>query len=111
MPIGHRLAKKKRITPRDLVKEDFIAFGEGSHTRSNIDAVFRKAGLAPNVVLDASVAPTVCELVEAGLGVTLEHPLLLASVRGRVGVRPFDPPTTFASLLCLTHQAPPLAPV
>src|SRR3546814_162603 len=35
MPIGHRLAKKKRITPRDLVKEDFIAFGEGSHTRSN----------------------------------------------------------------------------
>src|SRR3546814_4835574 len=84
MPIGHRLAKKKRITPRDLVKEDFIAFGEGSHTRSNIDAVFRKAGLAPNVVLDASVAPTVCELVAAGLGVTLEHPLLLESVRGRV---------------------------
>jgi DNA-binding transcriptional LysR family regulator len=105
MPLGHRLAKKKRITVRDLAKENFIAFGEGSHTRSNIDAVFRRAGLAPNVVLDASVAPTVCELVAAGLGVTLEHPLLLESVRGRVVVRPFDPPTPFDFLLCRPREA------
>ena len=105
MPIGHRLAKKKRITARDLAKENFIAFGEGSHTRANIDAVFRRAGLAPNVVLDASVAPTVCELVAAGMGVTLEHPLLLESVRGRVVVRPFDPPTPFDFLLCRPREA------
>src|SRR3546814_9204595 len=68
-------------------------------------SVFRKAGLAPNVVLDASVAPTVCELVAAGLGVTLEHPLLLESVRGRVVVRPFDPPTPFDFLLCRPREA------
>src|SRR3546814_20322756 len=102
MPIGHRLAKKKRITPRDLVKEDFIAFGEGSHTRSNTDAVFRKAGLAPTVVLDASVAPTVCELVAAGLGVPPGPYLLMASVRGLAVVRPFDRPTPFYFLLCDT---------
>src|SRR3546814_18226379 len=78
MPIGHRLAKKKRITPRDLVKEDFIAFGAGSHTRSNIDAVFSKAGLAPQVLLVASVAPTVREPSGASEEVRV----------GKEGVRP-----------------------
>src|SRR3546814_17217801 len=37
--------------------------------------------------------------------VTLVHPLLLESVRGRVVVRPFDPPTPFDFLLCRPREA------
>ncbi|NIA71408.1 LysR family transcriptional regulator [Pelagibius litoralis] len=105
MPIGHRLAKKRKVTPADLVEERFISFSPGSHTQLRIDAVFRKFGLTPTVGLDASMAPTVCELVAAGLGVTLVHPLLLESVRGRVVVRPFDPPTPLDFLLCRPREA------
>src|SRR3546814_13620010 len=60
MPTGHRLAKKNRITPRDLVKQDFHHFGEGSHTRSNLHEEFSKAGLAPKFALDPPLAPSVC---------------------------------------------------
>jgi DNA-binding transcriptional LysR family regulator len=105
MPLGHRLAKKRTVTPTDLVDERFISFAPSSHTRLRVDAVFRKFGLTPNIVLDATTAPTVCELVAAGQGVTLGHPLLLGSVRGRVAVRPFDPPTPFDFLLCRPREA------
>jgi DNA-binding transcriptional LysR family regulator len=105
MPLGHPLTKKRKVTARDLAKERFISFSEGSHTRAQLDAVFKRAGLTPNIVLDASVAPTVCELVAAGVGFTLEHPLLLESVRGRVAVRPFHPPTPFDFLLCRPREA------
>lgn len=105
MPLGHPLARKSRVTANDLAKERFVSFAEGSRTRRSIEAVFKKAGLTPNTVLDASVATTICELVAAGVGVTLEHPLLLGSVRGRVAVRPFDPPTPLDFLLCRPREA------
>lgn len=105
MPLGHPLQRKSRVTAKDLAKERFISFREGSRTRSQVDAVFKREGLTPNTVLDASLATTVCELVAQGLGITLEHPLLLESVRGRVAVRPFDPPSALDFLLCRPREA------
>lgn len=100
LPLGHRLAAKARITVDDLAGEPIISFAPGSSTRARLDALFSARGLSPNVVIDASTAHNVCEFVAAGMGVTLEHPLLIESVHGRVAVRPFEPTTVFNFLLC-----------
>ena len=100
LPLGHRLARKSRVTLEDIADEPFVSFAPGSYTRIRLDEIFAEKGLKPNVVLDATTAPNVCELVAAGIGVTLEHPLLVQSVRGRVAVRPFEPARHFDFLMC-----------
>jgi DNA-binding transcriptional LysR family regulator len=67
--------------------------------------MFESHGLKPNVVLDATTAPNVCELVAAGFGVTLVHPLFADSVRGRVVIRRFEPSMPFHFLLCRPRGA------
>lgn len=105
LPPGHRLAAKEVVTPTDLTGEPFISFTPESHTRVRVDEVFKSYGVKPNVVLDATTAPNVCEFVAAGLGVTLVHPLLADSVRGRVVSRQFHPLTPFDYLLCRPREA------
>ncbi len=49
-----------------------------------------------NVVLDATVAPTVCEFVASGLGVSLIHPLFVDGLGGpRERCRRFEPALPF----------------
>ncbi|MEY9543134.1 DNA-binding transcriptional LysR family regulator [Bradyrhizobium diazoefficiens] len=100
LPLGHRLEKKTIIVPTDLAGEPFVSFAQGIYTRLRIDEIFESHGLRPNVVLDASTAPNVCEFVAAGVGVTLLHPLFADCVSGRVAVRRFEPSTPFQFLLC-----------
>lgn len=105
LPPGHRLAEKEVVTPTDLAEEPFIAFTPESHTRVRVDEAFKSYGVKPNIVIDATTAPNVCEFVAAGLGVTLVHPLLADSVRGRVLSRQFQPLTPFDFLLCRPRDA------
>lgn len=91
MPKGHHLAAKDWVTIDDVAQERMISFAEGSHTRMKLDEIFYSNGLKPNVVLDASNAQNVCELVARGIGITLEHPLLMQSVKEHVVVRRFKP--------------------
>jgi DNA-binding transcriptional LysR family regulator len=100
MPAGHRLATLDVITPADLAGEPTIAFDMKSQTQSRIAAALASAGIAENVVLDASTSATVCEFVAAGHGVSLMHPLLVASARDRVEIRPFEPAIGIEFYLC-----------
>ncbi|MBR9765942.1 MAG: LysR family transcriptional regulator [Rhodobacteraceae bacterium] len=100
LPIGHPLAAKARITPEDLEGEPFIAFARASLTRNRVDAVFERAGLRPDIRIEAATAPNVCEFVAGGMGVTVVDPLVSESVKGRVEMRPFDPATSFEFHTC-----------
>lgn len=100
MPPGHPLAARDHVTARDLADQPLVSFAPGSDTRRRIEAALARQGVTPKVVLDATTAPTVCELVALGLGVTLLHPLFAEPVRGRVVIRRFEPATPFDFLVC-----------
>lgn len=100
MPINHRLARKKVIRPRDLDGEPFIAFSSESQSRQLAQSIFDRHGLHMNVVLESVTAPTVCEFVAAGLGISLVHPLFADGMQDKLVVRRFEPSLPFDFLLC-----------
>ena len=95
LPLGHKLSAKTELSPIDIVNEPFIAFAPTGTIRPKVDAVFERFGLRPNIVIEATTAPNVAELVAAGLGLTVADPLALEHVVGRIKTRPFSPSVTF----------------
>ena len=105
MPIGHALASKRRITVKDLSGVPFVSFDQESSTGKRMAAVFEAAGVAPKVTLVVNVAPTLCEFVAAGEGVSLVHPVTIGGFRDRLVVRPFSPATPLAFQLCHSRES------
>jgi DNA-binding transcriptional LysR family regulator len=100
MPPDHHLAKRPHVGVHDLVDEKFVGLDASTHTRRLIDGIFEAYGASLKVTLEATTAPDICALVAEGLGVSLLHPLLASSVRGRVAVRPFLPSTPLDFEFC-----------
>lgn len=67
----HPLARKKVVTPRDLVGQSFVLFESGSGTRRTIDAFFLKEQIAPTVVTETENVEIIKALVEVGMGITI----------------------------------------
>jgi len=91
LPLRHRLARKKRIYISDLEGEPFIAFDSSVTIRRLVDGLYAQASMTPNYVMEAATAPTLCEFVAAGLGVSLVHPQMADPVAKDVVMRPFLP--------------------
>ncbi|MCD0503732.1 LysR family transcriptional regulator [Bordetella petrii] len=100
LPVNHALTRKRVIRPRDLSGEPFISFGPGSQTHGLVLKAFEGTQARLNVVLDTDTAPTACELVAAGLGVSLIHPLFADGLQNRLVLRRFDPEMLFHFQLC-----------
>ncbi len=100
LPLGHRLAEKAVITPKDLDGEPFISFEPESHTHRRVTQALEADGVVPNVVMSVNVAPTLCEFVAAGVGLSLVHPLIVGGLRDRVAIRPFEPALRLDFQLC-----------
>jgi DNA-binding transcriptional LysR family regulator len=105
LPPEHRLCRKTVIDVRDLDGEDFITFPESTLTRQRVDALFQQNSVKPRIVLQASTAPTICEAVATGIGISLVHPLFTDSVRDRLVLRHFTPHTPFAFQLCRNRSS------
>lgn len=105
LPRGHRLASRRVLTPEDLAEEPFISFDAETQTQARIMAAFQSFGLVPNMVMEASTANTVGEIVAAGMGVSIIHPFLAEPVRKRVVMRPFEPHTFFEFAICRAHDS------
>lgn len=100
LPPNHVLTRKRVIRPRDLAGLPFISFGPESQTHQLVQQAFDAAGLPVNVALDTNTAPTACEFVAAGLGVSLIHPLFAEGMQSRLVLRRFDPELHFHFQLC-----------
>ena len=98
MPIGHPLARRRRVVAADLAALPFISLGPESAIGVRIAAMFAAQGVDPPVALVANLARTVCEFVAAGTGVSLMHPLMVSET-DRLVVRPFEPPTVLGFML------------
>lgn len=72
LPLGHRLAGRKRITLADLQTEALVMLRPGSsvYAQKVFDACVA-AGFVPHVVQQVIEAPAMVNLVAAGLGVAL----------------------------------------
>jgi LysR family hydrogen peroxide-inducible transcriptional activator len=95
MPAGHRLAKRKRVTERDLEGEHVLLLEDGHCLRDQALAVCDRAGADENADLRATSLSTLVQMVAGGDGVTL-LPAIAAPVLAGKGttlvVRPFRAP-------------------
>lgn len=104
LPVAHPLADSAVLKVADIAGEPFISYNTDSYTRVLLDMLFEREGLQPNVVLNATTSEGVCEMVAAGLGVSLGHPIAAERVKGRVALVPFEPAETMHYLMCRSRH-------
>lgn len=73
LPTSHPLANCTQITLSMLANESWILFPRSVNTYlyDHLQKIFRKAGITPNVVQEASVIQTQISLVDSGFGITI----------------------------------------
>jgi DNA-binding transcriptional LysR family regulator len=65
----HPLARRRKVTPKDLAHLPFILFEMGSATRKVIDTFFAGEGVEPTIVMDTENVEIIKAMVKTGLGV------------------------------------------
>lgn len=105
LPLAHPLASRPRLGITEIADQPFVSYNTDSDTRVRLDTVFERKGLHPNIVLNATTSEGVCEMVAAGLGVSLGHPISAERVKGRVALVPFEPSEPMNYLMCRSRHA------
>jgi len=105
MPLGHPLASREVVEPQDLDGVPFVSFSPDTLTGQRIAATLAAYRVQTKTVLTATVAPTVCQFVAAGLGVSLVHPLFVTGLEGSVVVRRFEPEIPFEFKICRARDS------
>jgi DNA-binding transcriptional LysR family regulator len=99
-PPDSPLAARSHIEPQDLDGVPFVAFHPDTYIGHRVDEMFETYKVEARIVLVSNVAPTVCEFVAGGLGVSLVHPLMVSGLEQRLAVRRFEPEIPFNFQLC-----------
>lgn len=73
-PAGHEFAGRRQIHARDLADRSFVSFPRGTPFRFEIDTLFDRAGIDRQLMTEATTHEAVCNLVAAGLGVSIVSP-------------------------------------
>jgi DNA-binding transcriptional LysR family regulator len=95
VPAGHRLAARSRVSPRDLVDEEWIATPEGTICRQWLTRMYDGTGRLPRIAHQALEFQSHLALVRAGLGIALIPRLGRQPLgEGLVGVAAHDPVPT-----------------
>ena len=70
-PVGHPLAKQKKIPFSRLAAEPLLAREQGSGTRMTTDRLFREHNLVPNIRMELGSNEALRESIRAGLGISI----------------------------------------
>jgi DNA-binding transcriptional LysR family regulator len=100
MAKDHPLAAKRLIKPKDVHQIPFVTMNTDTYIGNRVEKVFEAYEVKPQTVIVANVAPTLCEFVAAGLGVSLVHPLNVSGLEHRLAVRRFAPEIMYNFQLC-----------
>jgi len=95
MPLDHPLAAKSLIEPPDLEQVPFVGFNPDTYEGHLIDDMLESHGVRPQIVLVTNAAPTLCQFVAAGAGVSLVQPFEVIGLEHRLAVRRFEPEILF----------------
>lgn len=71
VPAGHRFAGRQKVTPADLVDEDWIATPEGTICRQWLHRMYDGTGRLPRIAHQSLEFASHIALVQAGLGIAL----------------------------------------
>lgn len=95
LPPSHALARKSAVHAEDLAEESFVSVDPSILLRHRVDAVFGERRVSRRLQFQASTTVLACNMVAAGVGVSIVHPLVALSFRSLVVVRQFEPAITF----------------
>jgi DNA-binding transcriptional LysR family regulator len=73
-PADHEFAAREQIQARDLADRSFVSFPRGTPFRFETDTLFERAGVDRLLMTEATTHEAVCNLVAAGLGVSIVSP-------------------------------------
>jgi DNA-binding transcriptional LysR family regulator len=106
-PANHPLAKKKSVTPEEILAYPLIGFDPNDPYGQNIARAFVDHGLTPQIAIQARYAHTLLGLVAQGLGVAVIDAFSVAGhpQQGVVAI-PLDPPTPFMTYIATNAAAP-----
>ena len=68
---NHPLSRRRKITPQDLVLQQFVLFETGSNTRRALDEFFLREQIHPKIVMDTENVEIIKAMVRSGLGITI----------------------------------------
>jgi DNA-binding transcriptional LysR family regulator len=77
-PPTHPLARRRRVTPKDVAGQPFVLFEQGSATRRVIDRFFAAEKLEPTIVMDTENVEIIKAMVKTGLGIGIVPYLAVA---------------------------------
>ncbi len=107
LPLGHPLASKAAIGPRDLEGVPFVSLGTEHRVRFEIDQAFEDAGVTRAIQVAAQLSAVVCQLVACGRGAGIVDPFTAADFAERsIVVRPFRPAIFFNTALLYPAHRP-----
>lgn len=93
MPADHPLAAKERLEFTDMSGEPLIMLGRRKAWRHELDAIFRRRNLIPNVRLETHSVGAACGFVAGGVGLAVVPEILAAQYVNRgIVLRPFTTP-------------------
>jgi DNA-binding transcriptional LysR family regulator len=91
MRSDHHLARKKRITPRDLAGERVISSPESTPFGLTLRRAFGSAGADMHKDLDCTSSTTACWFAQAGVGVAVvDQAAIAGGLLAGLEVRPFQ---------------------
>ena len=96
---GHPLAGDEPLPVRSLAGTRLIAFQRGSSTRQVVDAALARAGVRPEIALEANDFALLRSLVARGIGVAILPRSFLERPGPRIAFRPLAPPLRMAVVL------------
>ena len=71
LPHGHPMARRKRLSLKDLAGEDFVLFSEGATIRALVNRTSERLGFRPHVSFEAGETSRIRSIVAEGLGVSV----------------------------------------
>lgn len=93
LPPEHPLARKKRVSMKDLSRETFILMDEGAENNTALEG-FRSAGLSPDIGYEVYDDYTIMSMIRQGLGVSLLFRRVVRGFSEGVVIRELTSPLT-----------------
>lgn len=105
LPLGHRLAAKDCIEPKDLNGETFIMTGGVDGTREKIEGLFKALNVSVIIKYETVLSSSTCSLVASGAGAALVN-IYSAKEFSHLGyeIRPFRPKIDFQIFLLTSRN-------
>lgn len=67
----HPIARKRKVVPQDLVRQQFVLFETGSNTRRAIDELFVSARIEPQIVMETENVEIIKAMVRNNVGLSV----------------------------------------